>query len=87
MAGNGSFASKSLSDHLVRGAIGFGALIAAFALLPVVGPISLVLAPVGLLALRGCPVCWVLGLAETLSRGRLQRTCTDGVCELTHTAR
>lgn len=85
MAGKG-FASKSLSRHLVRGALGFGALIAAFALLPAVGPVSLVLAPVGLLALRGCPVCWALGLAETLSMGRLKRTCADGHCELTHTA-
>lgn len=86
MAGDGSFASKSLPRHLVRGGIGFGALIAAFALLPVTGPVSLLLAPVGLLALRGCPVCWALGLAETISMGRLKRTCVDGHCELRHTA-
>lgn len=81
MGGNG-FASKTLTGHLVRGGLGFGLVIAAFALLPVFGLVSLVLAPVGLLALRGCPVCWVLGLIETVSRGRLQRECVDGVCRL-----
>ncbi|GGQ07064.1 hypothetical protein BKA00_003230 [Actinomadura coerulea] len=78
-----SFASTSLPRHLVRGATGFGALIGAFALLPVLGPGSLLLAPLGLLALRGCPACWAIGLVQTISMGRLQRSCKDGVCELT----
>ncbi|MGW7455732.1 hypothetical protein [Streptomyces sp. NPDC054787] len=76
------FASASVPRHLVRGAIGFGALTAAFALLPTTGPASLLLAPVGVLALRGCPTCWTIGLIQTLSRGRLRRECTDGRCEL-----
>ncbi|MEU9840241.1 hypothetical protein AB0C69_13580 [Actinomadura sp. NPDC048032] len=78
-----SFASTSLPRHLLRGATGFGALIGAFALLPVLGPGSLLLAPIGLLALRGCPACWAIGLVQTVSMGRLQRSCKDGVCELT----
>lgn len=82
MAGNGSFASRSVPRHVARGVIGFGLVIAAFALLPVFGLWSLFLAPVGMLALRGCPVCWVLGLIETVSRGRLQRECVDGSCQL-----
>ncbi|WP_242911049.1 hypothetical protein [Actinomadura terrae] len=77
------FASTSLPRHLLRGAVGFGALIAAFALLPLWGPATLLLAPIGLLALRGCPTCWTIGLIQTLSRGRLERTCKDGRCELT----
>ncbi|MFJ3514683.1 MULTISPECIES: hypothetical protein [unclassified Streptomyces] len=76
------FASSSVPRHLVRGAIGFGSLIGAFALLPLYGPLTLLLAPVGVLALRGCPMCWAIGLAQTLSRGRLRRECTDGRCEL-----
>ncbi|MFF0551861.1 hypothetical protein ACFYUL_23175 [Streptomyces sp. NPDC004311] len=80
-AGSG-FASASVPRHLARGAVGFGSLIAAFALLPVLGPAALLLAPVGVVALRGCPMCWAIGLAETVSRGRLRRECTDGVCEL-----
>ncbi|MEU2038552.1 hypothetical protein [Nocardia niwae] len=78
-----SFASVSVPRHLARGVIGFGALIGAIALMPVLGAFGLLLAPVGFLALRGCPTCWLIGLMQTVSRGRLQRSCTDGQCRLT----
>ncbi|MET9270174.1 hypothetical protein [Kribbella sp. NPDC003557] len=78
-----TFASTSLSRHLFRGAIGFASLVAAFALIPTVGPWSLLLLAATLLAFRGCPTCWVIGLIETVSRGRLQRDCVDGQCTLT----
>ncbi|MFF3291710.1 hypothetical protein [Streptomyces sp. NPDC003023] len=77
------FASPTLLRHLARGAVGFGALTGSFALIPAFGAPSLLLLPLGVLALRGCPVCWSIGLAQTLSRGRLQRSCEDGRCELT----
>lgn len=77
------FASASLFRHVARGAVGFGGLIGAFALLPSVGLVSLLLLPVGVVALRGCPMCWAIGLAQTISRGRLQRNCDDGRCRLT----
>ena len=77
-----SFASRSVPAHLARGALGFGLLIASVALLPFVGLASLMLAPAGVLALRGCPTCWAIGLAQTISRGRLERSCVDGRCEL-----
>ncbi|MGV9264361.1 hypothetical protein ACWDRR_06835 [Kitasatospora sp. NPDC003701] len=78
------FASASLPRHLARGALGFGALIGSFALLPAAGPAALLLLPVGVLALRGCPMCWTIGLIQTVSRGRLKRSCTaDGQCRLT----
>ncbi|MBV9140139.1 MAG: hypothetical protein JO115_04355 [Pseudonocardiales bacterium] len=83
MTNNPSFASTSLPRHLVRGVVGFGALIAAVALIPVLGLGSLLLAPVGLLALRGCPTCWAIGLLETISMSRLRRSCVDGRCQLT----
>ncbi|MGW2016976.1 hypothetical protein [Streptomyces sp. NPDC001927] len=86
-AGGPDFASASLPRHLVRGVLGFGGIVGAFALLPVVGPISLLLLPVGVLALRGCPMCWTIGLIQTVSRGRLQRSCEDGVCSLTRADR
>jgi hypothetical protein len=63
--------------------IGFGGLIGSVALIPITGPISLLLLPVGLVALRGCPMCWTIGLIQTLSRDRLRRTCEDGRCRLT----
>ncbi|MER7723151.1 hypothetical protein [Streptomyces sp. NPDC096323] len=77
------FASASLPRHLLRGVAGFGGLIGSVALIPVTGPVSLLLLPAGLVALRGCPMCWAVGLMQTISRGRLQRTCEDGQCKLT----
>ena len=82
-----TFASTSLPRHLLRGAFGFGSLIAAFALIPAVGSLSLLLLPIALLAFRGCPTCWVIGLLETISRGKLQRDCVDGQCRITSRAR
>jgi hypothetical protein len=78
----GVFASTSLPAHLTRGAIGFGLLGAAVALTPSHGPAALLLAPPGLVALRGCPTCWLAGLAQTISAGRLRRTCTESGCAL-----
>ncbi|WP_030671469.1 hypothetical protein [Streptomyces sp. NRRL B-1347] len=77
-----SFASTSLPRHLARGTLGFGALAGAVLLIPAIGLASLLLAPLGLLALRGCPLCWTIGLLHTISNGRLQRSCVDGHCEL-----
>lgn len=82
MQGNSVFASSSLARHLMRGCIGFGLIAAAIALAPVMGPASLLLAPLGLVALRGCPTCWLVGLIETVSAGRLKRSCADGSCAL-----
>jgi hypothetical protein len=83
MTDDRSFASKSLPRHLVRGAIGLSALIGSVALIPMFWPASLLLAPAGLIVLRGCPTCWAIGLVQTISRGRLRRSCVDGRCELT----
>lgn len=78
----GGFASATVPRHLARGAIGFGALAGSLVLLRAVGPASLLLAPIGLVALRGCPMCWAVGLVETVSAGRLRRSCTEGSCTL-----
>ncbi|WP_306327647.1 hypothetical protein [Streptomyces venezuelae] len=77
------FASASVPRHLARGAIGFGLIIGSIALVPVAGPVTLLAAPLALIAFRGCPTCWMVGLAQTVSRGRLERQCVDGVCSLT----
>lgn len=79
------FASTSLPRHLTRGAVGFGLIGSAFALTTTFGLAALLLAPPGLYVLRGCPMCWTLGLVETISARRLQRTCTPGSCELKKT--
>ena len=78
----GSLAGTSIARHLIRGAIGFGLIGAALALTPSMGPAALLLAGPGMVALRGYPTCWIAGLIQTISAGRLQRTCTDTSCTL-----
>lgn len=77
------FASRSVLEHLVRGAVGLGAMIGAVAFASAVWPALLLLA-VGLIALRGCPMCWTVGLVETVvarARGRAAPdACADGSC-------
>jgi len=85
MAAAPSFASKSVPTHLARGAVGLGSIAASIALTSVIGWVSLLLLPVGLVALRGCPMCWTIGLVQTISYGRLKRQCMEGRCQLTST--
>jgi hypothetical protein len=77
-----TLASTSVAAHLTRGAIGFGLIGSAVALTPSAGPAALLLAAPGMVALRGCPTCWIAGLIQTISAGRLKRTCTDTSCTL-----
>lgn len=70
------FASKSVLEHLARGVVGFGALAVAFVVArasPGWGSTagSIALAIFALAALHGCPVCWTIGMVETVYR-RLQ---------------
>ncbi len=78
------FASKSLVEHLFRGAVGLSAF-AVSALIAADHPwVALGLVPLALVALRGCPMCWTIGLFQTaLARLRgisAGRVCADGRC-------
>lgn len=75
-------ASTSLARQLTRGAIGFGLIGSALALTPSAGPGALLLVLPGMVALRGCPMCWIAGVVQTISAGRLKRTCTTNSCTL-----
>ena len=79
------FASKTIAEHLLRGLVG----IACFLLVVRLGTshpwIAFVAVPLALVALRGCPMCWTMGLVETL-RARLTSTpkrsrCATGTCD------
>lgn len=63
------FASRSLTEHFLRG--GSGVLLLWLAVeLSVSNPfVSLGLGITSLYLFRGCPVCWVIGLFETVYRG------------------
>jgi hypothetical protein len=61
------FASRTVTRHLLRGGAGLSLLAVALLLLDThpVGAIGLAVAAV--VALRGCPMCWTIGLIETIT--------------------
>lgn len=77
-----SFASATISAHLRRGLIGFVPIALALYLWPRFGLIALVPAALGVVALRGCPMCWTIGLIQTITRQRFRRVCTEDGCRL-----
>jgi hypothetical protein len=72
--GVGMFGSALLGAHLMRGAA--AAALLAFAIVQQSAHpwASLSAGIAALVALRGCPMCWTVGLIETLSQGRGDRT-------------
>jgi hypothetical protein len=61
------FASNTLLEHSLRGAVGTGALWYAVTIAATHPLGSLALGALALLAFRGCPICWTVGLVETVS--------------------
>ena len=72
--GVGIFGSAFLSAHLMRGAA--AAALLAWAIVHQTGRpwLSLGAGVAALVALRGCPMCWTMGLVETLSQSRRDPT-------------
>jgi hypothetical protein len=67
------FASRTVIGHLMRG--GIAAALIAWALLhqasdPAFAMVAILLA---IVAMRGCPMCWTLGLVETIGN-RMKRS-------------
>ena len=85
MAISNLFASKSITEHVLRGAIGIGALYGAAYALSFTGTLPFLVTigglGIGLLALRGCPFCWSIGLLNTVLntafRSRSCKACED----------
>jgi hypothetical protein len=80
------FASNTITEHVIRGVIGIAAFVGFSLLAPSHATLALPLIPVALIALRGCPMCWTMGLISTISaklRGRSSAgLCTDGSCAI-----
>lgn len=70
-----AFASASPARHLLRGALGFGLIAGALVLGVRFGPLSLVLLLPAMVALRGCPMCWLVGLLQTFSNANSACDC------------
>lgn len=71
------FASSSVAEHVLRGVVGLLLAVGAVLLAPA-HPWALVGLIGTVVAWRGCPTCWTLGLMHTLSRGRTG--CAEGAC-------
>jgi len=69
-------ASGSVAEHVLRGAVGVLAAVLAIVLVAVVGPVSLLLLGITVIAWRGCPTCWAVGLFGTLADRRARRSCS-----------
>ena len=67
------FASKTLLEHLVRGAVGIAAFVLAFRIAFTHPMLALALAVVTVFCFRGCPVCWSTGLVDTVCSLRRDR--------------
>lgn len=65
---SGFFATRTLTGHLIRGAVAFALLYLAIDQQHVHPVASLSAGLLALVAMRGCPVCWAIGLAETIRR-------------------
>ena len=61
----GFFASQTLLGHLLRGAVAIELLIWAFTHQSHTA-LSFLAAIGALIAFRGCPICWTIGLVETV---------------------
>jgi hypothetical protein len=73
----GPFGSASLGAHLLRGAAA-AALLGWTIIQQTAHPwLSLAAGVAAIVALRGCPMCWTVGLVETLSQGRRDSTGGD----------
>lgn len=81
--GTRMFASRTVTEHVVRGVLGLALAVAAvvlagdhpWAMIGLVGTVVL---------WRGCPTCWAMGLAATLAGRRTEGDraagCVDGTC-------
>jgi hypothetical protein len=78
--------SRSIAVHLARGILGAGFLAAALQYASIWGWWAMLPALAALVCFRGCPMCWTIGLVETIVDGGKtggKAGCIDGSCSLT----
>lgn len=64
----GMFATQTLTGHLVRGAVAFALLWGAVSQQFAYPAASLAAGLGALVVMRGCPMCWTIGLIETVQQ-------------------
>jgi len=65
---SGLFATQTPTGHVIRGAVAFALLYLAIGQQHAYPEASLLAGLLALVTMRGCPVCWTIGLVETIHR-------------------
>lgn len=68
----GMVSTQTLSGHLIRGALAFALIYVAIGQQRAHPVWSMLAGVTALVAMRGCPACWTIGLAETIQQ-RMRR--------------
>ena len=63
------FASRTVLEHMLRGVLGAVALACGLYLSSTYAWALIPFGVIALIAFRGCPMCWTIGLVETFARG------------------
>lgn len=74
------FATRTLSGHLIRGAVAVALMCVAISQQHPHPAWSMLAGLLALVAMRGCPACWTVGLVEALHQrtGPLKRSLRQG---------
>ena len=74
------FKSRTILGHLAKGVFGFGLLAIVLLYAPVLGWWTVLPAIGALVLFRGCPMCWAMGLIETVLDRKSGSSCAGGSC-------
>jgi hypothetical protein len=72
--------SKSILEHILRGIGGIALLAVGLIYLDEIGWWAAVPIVAAILLFRGCPMCWLVGLIDTVISRKTPPKCTDGSC-------
>jgi len=67
------FCSSSIGVHITRGLLALALIVAAIATFTTHPYLAIPAAIGAVFLLRGCPMCWLIGLFETVANRRAQR--------------
>lgn len=79
------FSSRTITEHLIRGALAFGAVAVAIRYEQLIWPLFIFL-PAAFLLWRGCPACWAMGFYQTI-QNKFDRTTPPPTDWMTHMCR
>jgi hypothetical protein len=74
------FKSRTIPRHLIKGVLGVGFLAIALIYGPTLGWWTLLPLALAFASFRGCPMCWTIGLIETVLHRHIDGP--EGSCEL-----